>query len=169
MPDDGRLPGEREVPEAGTWGIGSKGVRRPEGIGRGPLFSPCSVGVRGGGDGASHGQDGADANDDAAGFRELVADALWAGVSVWAFAGGDGGRYSSRIFAAGGRSADGHRCYWRVGGPLWVAVSLGSWQIPDTADCLAAGFGRNTVLNTFFALVFAAPLAPLYRHVREEG
>jgi hypothetical protein len=45
---------------------------------------------------------------------------------------------------------------WRL-----VAVSLGARHVPGTAYSLAAGFGQNAVLSTFFTLVFAAPLALL--------
>jgi hypothetical protein len=60
--------------------------------------------------------------------------------------------------------ARGSKTGWRL-----VAVSLGAWYVPDTAYSLAAGFWQNAVLNTMFAMLFAAPLAFLYRHVRDEG
>lgn len=53
---------------------------------------------------------------------------------------------------------------WRL-----VAVSLGARHVPGRAYSLAAGFGQNAVLSTFFTLVSAAPLALLCRRVHEEG
>lgn len=46
------------------------------------------------------------------------------------------------------------------------AISLLAWFIPDTIFSLASGFWQNAILNLVFAVLFAIPIAALYRNAR---
>jgi hypothetical protein len=50
-----------------------------------------------------------------------------------------------------------------------VAASLAAWYVPDTLASLWYGIWQNAVLNTLLAVVFAVPLAMLWRGLRRGG
>jgi hypothetical protein len=47
-----------------------------------------------------------------------------------------------------------------------LAVSLVAWFVPDTLFSLRSGFWQNAVLNSVFAVLYAIPLAAIYRQAR---
>lgn len=49
--------------------------------------------------------------------------------------------------------AQGSRIAWNL-----VALSVGTWYIPDTSYSLLSGYWQNAVLNTAFLVLFALPL-----------
>jgi hypothetical protein len=53
----------------------------------------------------------------------------------------------------------GERVGWQI-----IAASVAAWFVPDTAYSLWSGFWPNAVLNSGFAMLFAAPLLATYRH-----
>ena len=62
------------------------------------------------------------------------------------------------LFLLAGRSGDGRRHAWRA-----VAASVVVWFTLDTALSLRLGFWSNAALNIGIALLFAIPLAAIWR------
>ncbi len=46
-------------------------------------------------------------------------------------------------------------------------ISLLVWFIPDTIFSIASGFWQNAILNLVFAVLFAIPIAALYRQAQK--
>lgn len=46
-----------------------------------------------------------------------------------------------------------------------VAASIGTWYVLDSAGSLIAGFGANALLNSALAILFAIPLAAMWREL----
>lgn len=46
-------------------------------------------------------------------------------------------------------------------------ISLLVWFIPDTTFSIVSGFWQNAILNVVFAVLFAIPIAALYRQAQE--
>ncbi|NEQ70319.1 MAG: hypothetical protein F6J86_46105 [Symploca sp. SIO1B1] len=55
--------------------------------------------------------------------------------------------------------AKGNRLGWQL-----LAISLGSWFIPDTTYSLLSGYWQNAVLNLVFLSIFAIPLWAIHKH-----
>lgn len=68
------------------------------------------------------------------------------------------------VIVVRGLVARGSRIGWRV-----VAFSVAAWWVPDTTYSLWSGFWQNAVLNVVFGLLFAVPLAAIYRACNEPG
>ncbi len=61
-----------------------------------------------------------------------------------------------------GLLASGSRLGWRI-----VTLSVGTWFVSDTGYSLWSGFWQNAVLNIVFLVLFAVPLAAVYRVCHE--
>ena len=59
--------------------------------------------------------------------------------------------------------AKGSRLGWNL-----LAISLGSWFIPDTTYSLLSGYWQNAVLNIVFVTLFVIPLWATRHQVRDD-
>ncbi len=60
--------------------------------------------------------------------------------------------------------AKGSRLGWKL-----IAISLGSWFIPDTTYSLLSGYWQNAVLNIVLLALFAVPLWATRHHLRDDA